>query len=64
MTGAWYRTGDLVISDHDGDFQLAGPGRRHDHLRGLHIHPEEVKAILGRYPGVADVAVVDVPDDR
>ncbi len=53
-----------MIFDHDGDFQLAGPGRRHDHFRALNIHPEEVEAILGTYPGVADVAVVGVPDDR
>jgi acyl-CoA synthetase (AMP-forming)/AMP-acid ligase II len=64
MTGGWYRTGDLVISDHDGD---SSSSARADELiisGASDIHPEEVQAILGTYPEVVDVAVVDLPDDR
>jgi 2-furoate---CoA ligase len=64
VTGGWYRTGDLVIFDHDGDFQLAGRADDMIISGASNIHPEEVEAILGTYPGIADIAVVGVPDDR
>ena len=64
VTGGWYRTGDLVIFDHDGDFRLSGRADDMIISGASNIHPEEVEAILGTYPGVADVAVVGVPDAR
>jgi acyl-CoA synthetase (AMP-forming)/AMP-acid ligase II len=50
VTGGWYRTGDLVIFDHDGDFQLAGRADDMIISGASNIHPEEVEASLGTYP--------------
>lgn len=67
----WLRTGDLGrIEPPDGDLgtDAAGclvlTGRRSEMFirGGYNVHPQEVEAVLGRHPGVAQVAVVPRPD--
>lgn len=60
----WYRTGDLVLCDENGDFHFRG---RRDHelkVRGFRIHPAEITAALHRCEGVAAVHVTTILDDR
>lgn len=69
--GGWLRTGDLGrIEPPDG---VLGPeaagclvltGRRSEMFirGGYNVHPQEVEAVLGRHPAVAQVAVVPRPD--
>jgi 2-furoate---CoA ligase len=64
LTGGWYRTGDLVIFDSDGDFRLAGRADDMIICGASNIYPEEVEAVLDTYPGITEVAVVGVPDHR
>jgi 2-furoate---CoA ligase len=64
LTGGWYRTGDLARFDADGDFWLAGRADDMIISGASNIYPEEVEAVLAACPGIADVAVVGVPDDR
>lgn len=68
----WIRTGDLGrIEPPDGPFgpDTAGclvlSGRRSEmYIRGgYNVHPQEVEAVLGRHPAVAQVAVIARPDD-
>ncbi|QYG92556.1 acyl--CoA ligase [Iamia sp. SCSIO 61187] len=70
--GGWIRTGDLGrIEPPDGTLgpDAAGclvlTGRRSEMFirGGYNVHPQEVEAVLGRHPGVAQVAVVARPDD-
>jgi len=58
----WLRTGDLGRLDEAG--RLAVFGRRDEVVirGGENVSPAEVEAVLGRHPGVADVAVVGIPD--
>ena len=46
----------------DGDFRLAGRADDMIISGASNIHPEEVEAVLGKHPGITDVAVVGVPD--
>ncbi|GAA2409776.1 fatty acid--CoA ligase family protein [Actinomadura vinacea] len=60
----WLHSGDLGRIAPDGHLYLSG--RRSDMIirGGENVHPVEVETVLATHPGVADVAVVGVPDDR
>ena len=60
----WYHTGDIGRIDDDNDLWVEG---RVDDMvisGGENIHPLEVESVLARHPGVREVAVAGVPDDR
>jgi long-chain acyl-CoA synthetase len=60
----WFRTGDAGYVDADGFLYL------HDRVKdmivsgGENVYPAEVENVLAQHPGVADVAVIGVPDER
>ena len=58
------RTGDLGRFDEDGYMYIVG--RKKDMIisGALNIYPEEIEDVLKRHPGIADAAVIGVPDDR
>ncbi len=62
LEDGWYHTGDLVEQDADGYFCIVG--RKNEIIRsgGESVAPLEVEAALRGYPGIADVAVIGVPD--
>lgn len=59
----WWRTSDVGILDAVGDLRLVD--RRSDLIivSGFNVYPREVENVLGRMPGIAEVAVVGVPHD-
>jgi 2-furoate---CoA ligase len=60
----WYFTGDVGVWDADGDLWVQG--RVDDMLisGGENIHPLEVEDVLTQHPGVQEVAVAGLPDER
>jgi acyl-coenzyme A synthetase/AMP-(fatty) acid ligase len=60
----WFRTNDLASLDVDGFVYLQGRADDAINRGGFKILPEEVAAVLRRYPGVRDAAVVGKPDAR
>ncbi|WP_250003348.1 AMP-binding protein [Actinoplanes sp. M2I2] len=59
----WWATGDVAYADGDGDLHLVD---RVDDLilvHGFNVYPAEIERVLGSHPGVAESAVVGVPDD-
>lgn len=64
IRGDWYFTGDLGRADDDGNLWIVG--RIDDMIisGGENVHPLEVEDVLERAPGVREVAVVGLPDDR
>ncbi len=60
----WLHSGDLGRVAPDGYLYLSG--RRSDMIirGGENVHPVEVETVLSAHPGVADAAVVGVPDAR
>ena len=60
----WYFTGDTGHQDDEGDLFVTG--RVDDMIisGGENITPVEVENVLSLHPGVAEVAVAGVPDDR
>lgn len=60
----WYYTGDLAVTDEDGDLWVAGRVDDMINSGGENIYPDEIEAALVRCPAVDDVCVVGLPDDR
>ncbi|OAA27780.1 acyl-CoA synthetase (AMP-forming)/AMP-acid ligase II [Frankia sp. EI5c] len=60
----WFRTGDIARIDPDGFVWIEGRVSDMINRGGLKVFPGEVEEVLRLSPGVADCAVVGVPDDR
>jgi acyl-CoA synthetase (AMP-forming)/AMP-acid ligase II len=60
----WLYSGDLATWDADGYVTIVG--RKSDMIisGGENVHPVQVEAVLNEHPGVADCAVIGVPDER
>jgi fatty-acyl-CoA synthase len=64
LVDGWYRTGDLAIPDDEGYWSIVGRAREIIRTGGESVAPVEVEAVLASCPGIEDVAVVGLPDDR
>jgi fatty-acyl-CoA synthase len=58
----WLHTGDLGSMDERGYCRIAGRIKEMIIRGGENIYPREIEAVLLSHPGVAEVAVVGVPD--
>jgi long-chain acyl-CoA synthetase len=58
----WLRTGDLGRLDEEGYLFLEGRKKDIVKCAGQRISPAEIEAVLATFPGVAEAAVVGVPD--
>jgi long-chain acyl-CoA synthetase len=60
----WFRTGDMARVDPEGFVWIEGRVSDMVNRGGLKVFPGEVEDVLRLDPGVADAAVVGVPDER
>jgi long-chain acyl-CoA synthetase len=58
----WFGTGDVAVADAAGQLRLVGRSEELVIVNGFNVYPAEVEAVLARMEGVAEVAVVGVPD--
>jgi long-chain acyl-CoA synthetase len=58
----WFRTGDIAVMSPDGFFTLIDRKRDVVIVDGFNVYPSEVENVLAAHPGVAEVAVVGIPD--
>jgi long-chain acyl-CoA synthetase len=60
----WYATGDVGYLDADGDLFLVDRLKEIVIVSGFNVYPSEIEEVISEVPGVADAAVIGLPDDR
>ena len=60
----WFRTGDLGRIDDDGNVVVSGRIKDAIIRNAENISALEIEGVLASHPGVADVAVIGVPNER
>jgi long-chain acyl-CoA synthetase len=58
----WFRTGDIVSIDADGFVSIVDRIKELIITGGFNVAPSEVEECLRHFPGIADAAVVGLPD--
>lgn len=64
LIGGWVYTGDVGKFDEDGFLYLQGRAKEMIKVSGFSVYPEEVELMLNQYPGVAQSAVIGIPDPQ
>jgi fatty-acyl-CoA synthase len=60
----WFHTGDLGMLDEQGNFIITGRLKEMFISGGFNVYPAEVENFLYSMPGIEQVAIVGVPDQR
>lgn len=64
FSGNYMTVGDIAIRDEDGFIKLIDRKNNVIITGGENVYPSEVEAIIGSHPGVSDVAVIGLADDK
>ena len=60
----WFRTGDIATIDQDGVIRIVDRLKELIITSGFNVSPSEVEEALRGFEGIADAAVVGLPNDR
>ncbi|MDT0448821.1 FadD3 family acyl-CoA ligase [Streptomyces hesseae] len=60
----WLHTGDVGVLDARGNLRVTDRLKDMFVVGGFNAYPAEIERVLARHPGIAEVAVVGVPDGR
>ncbi|MNO60751.1 Long-chain-fatty-acid--CoA ligase [compost metagenome] len=60
----WLHTGDVGVLDADGYLRITDRLKDMFITGGFNVYPAEIEQTLLRYPGVAQAAVIGIPDER
>ena len=60
----WLYTGDVATMDEEGYFRIVDRKKEMILVSGFNVYPSEVEACIAGHPGVREVGVVGVPDER
>jgi long-chain acyl-CoA synthetase len=64
MAGGWFHTGDIAVMDSDGFFTIVDRKKDMILVSGFNVYPNEVEDQIAAVPGVLEVGVVGVPDEK
>ena len=60
----WLHTGDMARVDAQGYFYIVDRKKDMILVSGFNVYPNEVEDVIAMMPGVLEVAVIGVPDDK
>jgi len=60
----WLHTGDLALQRPDGNVMIQGRLKEMIKSGGYNVYPREVELVLESHPGIGQVVVVGLPDER
>ncbi|MGO9509823.1 MAG: 3-((3aS,4S,7aS)-7a-methyl-1,5-dioxo-octahydro-1H-inden-4-yl)propanoate--CoA ligase FadD3 [Mycobacterium sp.] len=60
----WLHTGDIGVVDESGNLRITDRLKDMYICGGFNVYPAEIEQVLARMAGVADAAVIGVPDQR
>jgi len=64
VVDGWLHTGDIGYYDQEGYVYLVDRKKELIKVKGLQVAPAELENLIRSLPGVLDVAVIGVPDER
>ncbi|REG92856.1 AMP-binding protein [Algoriphagus antarcticus] len=64
MMGEWFKSGDIGVMDKDGFTKIVDRKKEMILVSGFNVYPNEVENVIASYPGVLEVGVIGIPDDR
>lgn len=64
LPDGWVRSGDLVTLDEDDYMTVVGRVKEIIIRGGMNIAPREIEDLLSSMPGIDEVAVIGLPDER
>ena len=64
IQNGWLYTGDLVRKDEEGYFYVMGRKKDMYKSGGENVYPPELEQVIRSLPGVREVAVVGIPDEK
>ena len=64
LKNGWLHTGDVARMDEDGFIYVIDRKKDVIITGGENIYPVEIESVIHQYPGVKDVAVIRMPDER
>jgi HIP---CoA ligase len=62
--GGWLHTGDVGVMDERGYLRITDRIKDMFITGGFNCYPAEIENLMYRHPGIAQVAVIGVPDER
>jgi acyl-CoA synthetase (AMP-forming)/AMP-acid ligase II len=60
----WLHTGDIAVVDEDGYFAIVDRLKELIKFKGFQVAPAELEALLLSHEGIADAAVIPLPDEE
>jgi len=60
----WLHTGDIGFMDEQGFVQIVDRKKDMILVSGFNVYPSEIEDVIARHPGVLEVGVIGVPDEK
>lgn len=64
MQDGWLKTGDIAVMAEDGYFKIVDRKKDMILVSGFNVYPNEVEEVIASHPGVLEVAVIGIQDEK